>query len=377
MNNNMLKDSINSVNSIDSINSIDNKNEENSEIYLSKYVKYKIKYSQLKNFKNKQKGGAIPYFYERNEIIKRINLLEDNKKKEKSLHQYSRIYLKANVVNKKIIKNYNKIRKIILKNDSPPPFSYHLTLLIFDINLDYPVIGDLISYMDTTTGRKKIKKDLSFLNEEIVKLNFQNIFKNMVMKTIDHEVLGKLLKIRTKSLKEIGIGVKNPESLDCLQYPGNYFVDKFEVNNKNLIINFRTKFYEGLNEFVKEEFIKRGGKEKDFVSWRADSEIDPEYILIYYDNFSRDIPLLAIHKFYYGKHTWVPHISIFNMEELENNNFKFLSKYAINFLTWQNKKYSDKLLFDELNKSKTIKNAMKTNTEKQVVIEDLEFILQI
>lgn len=386
----------------------------NSHTYLNKYLKYKLKYTRLKNnlsdlsdltecvgVENENgyangnkdeinlKGGAIPFFYEQNEIIKRINLLENNKQNEKGLHQFSRIYLKANITNKKIIRNYDKIRKIILKNDTPPPFLYHLTLLIFDVNLDYPVLGNIISQIDTLTGRKKIKKDLSFLDINETKTDFEIIFKNMVLKTIEHEVLGKLSKIKTKTktktktntnieiIKEIDIGVKNPYALDCLQYPGNYFVDKFEINNKNLINCFRTKFYDRLNEFVKLQYIKNGGKEKDYVGWRADVEIDPEYILIFYDNFSTKIPLLAIHKFYYGKNTWIPHISIFNMEELEQNNLKFLSKYAIDFLTWHSKTHTDKLLFAELNKSKTVKNSLKLNMKKEIVLKDFEFTMQI
>lgn len=50
----------------------------------------------------------------------------------------------------------------MLKNNSQPLFNYHLTLLILEVNLDYPHISNSISYFDKTLGRKKIRKTLSF-----------------------------------------------------------------------------------------------------------------------------------------------------------------------------------------------------------------------
>ena len=116
---------------------------------------------------------------------------------------------------------------------------------------------------------------------------------------------------------------------------------------------------------------------KDYVGYRADDETDPDYILIFYDNFSKEIPLLAIKKFYYGKNTWMPHISIFNMEELTENNIKFLEKYVVEFLTNYDKSDTDKLVFDELKKNITVKQLFKKNAISKITIDDLDFELQV
>lgn len=323
--------------------------------------------------KQNLKGGG--YFYEQNDIIKRINML-GNKKFKKDVYQFTSIYLKANLTNPNIIKKYSRIRKTMLKNNSYPPHSYHLTLLIFEINLDYPIITNSISYLDKSLGRRKIRKDLSFLDQDEIKTTFESIFKNMILTTESFEILGKLVRVKLDSGKEIGTGVKNPESNDCVKYPGSYFVDKFEVNNKNLITTFRTKFYEKLNEFMKLEFIKAGGKSKNYVGYRADNELDPDYILIFYDNFSKEIPLLAIKKFYYGKNTWNPHISIFNMEELVQNNMGWLEKYVVNFLTNQDKTLCDQMVWNELKKNSSTKELLK-KTVRKITIRDIDFELQI
>jgi hypothetical protein len=120
-----------------------------------------------------------------------------------------------------------------------------------------------------------------------------------------------------------------------------------------------------------------GGKEKDYVGYRSDNETDPDYILIFYDNFSVDIPLLAIKKFYYGKNTWTPHISIFNMEELTSDNMKFLEKYVVDFFTHHDKNSCDQLVFDELKKNKTVKDLLKKSAMPKVTIQDIEFELQV
>ena len=362
--------------------------------YYKKYLKYKNKYIKLqKQIKNKidhlsnskdlsnvnnqqvnKVGGG--YFYEQNDLIKRTNMLVP-KKFSKDIYQFSSIYLKANLTNPQIVKKYSKIRKTILKNNSFPPHNYHLTLLIFEINLDYPIIGDNISYLDKSSKRRKVRKDLSFLNQEEIKKDFEEIFTNMVLTTVDYELLGKLTRIKPEPNKEIQIGVKNPESNDCIRYPGSYFVDHFEVNNKNLITTFRTKFYEGMNEFMKKQYIILGGKEKNYIGYRADNETDPDYILIFYDNFSKDVPLIAIKKFYYGKNTWAPHISIFNMEELGSNNMKFLEKYVVDFLTYHDRIKTNGLVFDELKKSKLVKELFRKSAKPKITIGDIEFELQV
>jgi len=351
-----------------------------SNLYYNKYIKYKIKYIKLKNsleinnnLTNITGGG---YFYEQNDLLKRLNAL-NNKKFNKNLYQFSSIYLKANLINKEIIKKYSKIRKTILKNNSFPPHLYHLTLLIFEINLDYPIIGNSISVLDKSSGKRKVHNNLSFLDSDEIKSNFKSIFKNMVLNEENYQILGKLTKINIDKNKEINIGIKNQEMDDCIKYPGSYFVDKFEINNKNLITTFRIKFYEKLNDFMKLEYIKIGGKEKNYVGYRSDNETDPDYILIFYDNFSKDIPLLAIKKFYYGKNTWTPHISIFNMEELYSNNIKFLKKYVFDFLTNKNRESANKILFDELKKNDSVKIILKQHIKSKITLEDIDFELQI
>ena len=347
--------------------------------YYEKYIKYKLKYFNLmktiSNIVPNQTGSG--YFYEQNDIIKRINLL-NSKKFQKDLYNFSSIYLKANLTNPNIIKKYNKIRKTILKNNTSPPHDYHMTLLIFEINLDYPIISDSIRYIDSDL-KKKVRKNLSFLDESEIRTNFESIFQNMLLTTENYEILGKLTKIKLPQNKDkqLDIGIKNPEIPDCVQYPGSYFVDKFEINNKNMITNFRIKFYEKLNEFMKMEYIKLGGKEKNYVGYRADNESEPDYILIYYDNFSKNLPLMAIKKFYYGKNTWTPHISIFNMEELQLNNIKFLEKYIEEFLISKSKKKTDKFLFEELKKQKNTKELLKKSSFPKITIQDLDFKLQI
>ena len=343
-------------------NNNDNKNDENNNDNLNN-----------NNSNNKIGGG---YFYEQNDLIKRINILT-SKKFKKELYQFSSIYLKANLINPQIIKKYSKIRKTILKNNSFPPHNYHLTLLIFEINLDYPIISNNISYLDKSTKKRKVRKDLSFLNQNQIKKDFEEIFTNMVLTTIDYKVLGKLTKIKLNQHNTIQIGIKNKESNDCVIYPGSYFVDHFEVNNKNLITTFRTKFYEGMNSFMKQEYLNLGGKEKNYIGYRADNEIDPDYILIFYDNFSKDVPLIAIKKFYYGKNTWAPHISIFNMEELLSSNIKFLEKYVIDFLTHNDRTKTDQIIFDQLKKSKSVKELFRKNAKPKITIDDIEFELQI
>jgi hypothetical protein len=313
------------------------------------------------------------YFYEQNDLINKTNMLE---KVPREIYNFTSVYLKVNLTNPQIIKKYNKIRKTILKNNSFPPHNYHMTLLIFEINLNYPVIGNIISQIDKMSKKKKLRQDLDFLNQEEIAKDFKEIFHNVTLTTIDYEILGKLTKIKLESGKNIEVGVKNPESNDCVKYPGSYFVDHFEVNNKNLITTFRTKFYERMNEFVKLEYLKMGGKEKNYVGYRADNETDPDYILIFYDNFTKNIPLLAIKKFYYGKNTWAPHISIFNMEELVTDNMIFLKKYIVNFLTWQDKTLTNTMIFDELKKSKQVKELFKKTARPKLTINDVEFELQ-
>ena len=303
------------------------------------------------------------------------------KKFAKDLYQFSSIYLKSNLINPKIIKKYSKIRKTILKNNSFPPHDYHLTLLIFEINLDYPIIGNNISYLDKSSKRRKVRKDLSFLNQDIIKKDFEHIFANMVLTTLDYEILGKLTRIKLEPnqnpYKEIQVGVKNPELNDCIKYPGSYFVDHFEINNKNLIITFRTKFYEGMNEFMKQQYIKLGGREKNYIGYRADNETDPDYILIFYDNFSKDVPLIAIKKFYYGKNTWAPHISIFNMDELCTDNMKFLEKYVVDFLTNHDRTITNLMVFDELKKEKSVRELFRKSAKPKITINDINFELQV
>ena len=356
--------------------------------YYEKYIKYKTKYIKLQNLhennvnlinnsnniSNNKKGGG--YFYEQNDLIKRTNMLIP-KKFSKDLYQFSSIYLKSNLINGEIIKKYNKIRKTILKNNSPPPHNYHMTLLIFEINLDYPIIGNNISYLDKSSKKRKVRKDLSFLSQDVIKKDFEQIFANMVLTTMDYEILGKLTRIKPEPHKEIQVGVKNPESNDCVKYPGSYFVDHFEVNNKNLITTFRTKFYEGMNEFMKQQYIMIGGREKNYIGYRADNEIDPDYILIFYDNFSKEIPLIAIKKFYYGKNTWSPHISIFNIEELCVNNIIFLEKYVVDFLKNQDREKTNLMVFDELKKSTAVKELFRKSAKPKITIEDINFELQV
>lgn len=380
--------------------------------YIEKYLKYKTKYIELKkkfldsnntnktnrtnnnnNIKetddpdhisdinklnmniNKLKGGT--YFYEQNDLIKKINLIDPNKKIKKNLFQFSSVYFKTNLTNSDIIKKYSKIRKTILKNDSLPAFNYHLTLLILEINLDYPKISNSLSYFDKNIGKKKLRKTLSFLDPEEIKNNFENIFKNVVLNSLGFEVVGKLKRLKLDGNKEITIGVKNEEINDCMKYPGWYFVDRFDVNNKNLITTFRMKIYEKLNEFMKFEYMKLGGKTKDYVGYRVETEIDSDYILLFFDNFSKDIPLMAIKKFYYGKNTWMPHITIFNTDELATNNMKFLQKYIINFLTNKNKELSDQLIFSELKKSSVVKEFLKKNNKTKITNDDMQFELQL
>lgn len=160
-------------------------------------------------------------------------------------------------------------------------------------------------------------------------------------------------------------------------YSGCPRIHRKRCNNKNLITTFRTKFYERLNEFMKVEYLRIGGKLKDFVGYRSDNEIDPDYILIFYDNFSKNIPLLAIKKFYYGKNTWNPHISIFNMEELVVNNKKFLEKYVVDFLTYHDKAKTDQILFDELKKNSDVRQLIKKTTRSKITINDLDFEIQV
>ena len=349
--------------------------------YKEKYQKYKTKYLELKQnidmniMNNKQQGGS--YFYEQNDLIKRMNILTNKKKFKKDLYQFSSIYFKINLINQNIIKKYAKIRKLILKNNTIPPFNYHLTMLILEVNLDYPLISNSISYFDKILGKKKVRKTLSFLDNEEIKLNFETLFKNMIFESIEYEVIGKFKRIKLESGKEINTGIKNEEQDDCMKYPGWFFVDKFNVNNKSLITAFRTKIYEKLNEFMKFEFMKLGGDIKDFVGYRVETELDPDYILLFYDNFSVDIPLLAIKKFYYGKNTWMPHITIFNADELIPNNFKFLEKYIVNFFTDKDRNQSNQLIFDELKKSSQVKELLKKTNKTKITINDIEFELQV
>lgn len=345
--------------------------------YKAKYAKYKEKYLKLqkKLSDNKQQGGS--YFYEQNDLIKRMNAVVSKKKSKKDLYQFSSIYFKTNLTNPNIIKKYAKIRKSILKNNTPPPFNYHLTMLILEVNLDYPLISNSISYFDNTLGKKKVRKTLSFLDPEEIKLNFETLFKNMVLESIEYEIVGKLKRVKLEGGKDINTGVKNEEQDDCLKYPGWFFVDKFEVNNKSLITAFRTKVYEKLNEFMKFEYMKLGGKTKDYVGYRVETEMDPDYILLFYDNFSKDVPLMAIKKFYYGKNTWMPHITIFNTDELASNNMKFLEKYIENFFTNKDRTQTDQLIFDELKKSSSIKELMKKSNKTKITFNDMEFELQV
>ena len=128
---------------------------------------------------------------------------------------------------------------------------------------------------------------------------------------------------------------------------------------------------------MKFEFMKLGGKTKDYVGYRVESDIDPDYILLFYDNFTKDIPLIAIKKFYYGKNTWMPHITIFNMDELSTNNLTVLKKYAIDFLMHKNKNTTNQIIFDELNKSTPVKKLFKKSNKTKITVNDMQFELQV
>ncbi len=51
-----------------------------------------------------------------------------------------------------------------------------MTLLILEINLNYPLISDELSYIDKITKKRKLRKDLSFLNQDDIKAEFELIF---------------------------------------------------------------------------------------------------------------------------------------------------------------------------------------------------------
>ena len=120
-----------------------------------------------------------------------------------------------------------------------------------------------------------------------------------------------------------------------------------------------------------------GGKTKDYVGYRVETELDPDYILLFYDNFSKDVPLMAIKKFYYGKNTWMPHITIFSVDELAQSNYKLLEKYIENFFIHKDIIQSDQFIFDELKKFSQIKELMKKTNKTKITINDMEFELQV
>lgn len=347
-------------------------------IHYNKYIKYKNKYIGIKNNDKQQeelKGGG--YFYEQNELIKKKSLFGSNPYSfTKNFYHFSNIYLKVNLINSDIIKKYNIIRKSILKNNSVPLSNFHMTLLIFEINLDYPFIGDRITYFDKNLNKKKIRKDLDFLNQDIIKNDFNQIFSNVILTETNYEILGKLNKIKLNG-QEINLGVKDTSSSDCVKYSGNYFVSNYTVNDKNLITKFRTRFYNNMNKFIKQIFIDIGGKEKYYLGYRVDNKSDPDYTLLFYDNFSKHIPFIAIKNFYYGKNNWNPHISIFNMGELVQNNMKFLENYIMEFLTSHDKNKTDLMVFDELKKSNSISEIFSKKSKQKITITDIEFELHI
>jgi len=56
---------------------------------------------------------------------------------------------------------------------------------------------------------------------------------------------------------------------------------------------------------------------------------------------------------------------------------KFLEKYIVNFFTNKDRIQTDKLIFDELKKSSSIKELIKKSNKTKITFDDMEFELQV
>ena len=65
------------------------------------------------------------------------------------------------------------------------------------------------------------------------------------------------------------------------------------------------------------------------------------------------------------------------MEELVISNMKFLEKYVVNFLTYHDRIKTNSLVFDELKKSRTVRELFRKSAKPKITIKDIKFELQV
>jgi len=244
--------------------------------YYYKYLKYKTKYLDYKTSEKFQSGGSN-YF--------------DNKIK---------MYIMASLDKEsKIFHQIKEIQQYLLNDNEPHNEDPHITLLTIDINRD--------------NSYHKVFFDNNLLKD--ITNSYQNIFKNKDLISNDSS-----LGLYGKSKNFFNI-TKNNYNKIKKERELKFLVKKYQLNEKDIITNFRKQFYEILKKYLNE----LSGENLEFTIKKvhAEKRNDPGAI-IYYNNE----PLYSVPLYYYGKGKWSPHISLISNIDLydDNNNLYYSLK---------------------------------------------------
>ena len=215
---------------------------------------------------------------------------------------FKKFYLKATIVNKNHIKLLILIRNNIIGNKIAQPHSFHLTLLSGEINTDHPLSHILFDANNNLTPQ--FKQLLYSLKDDYA----QAFDKSVLSNDGGHNVLlGK-----KEDLFYVGDGDKPVHS-------GNFFSKVFGVNHDGNppITEFRKRFYRKLTKLVgQQQYVATdkvlGGQKCKAIQYNG-------------------IDLLFIPDYYYGIGKWTPHISIFQLTELEQHNEPLYANCVANF----------------------------------------------
>lgn len=212
----------------------------------------------------------------------------------------TRFYIMAIINNKSIINQYNSRRNILLLGETPKNRLLHITLMQLHINQD----NEYSHIFLNPNFHKRIKL---YYNKTLASKEGLILFSSKNKYEDQYDILG--------------------------DGPGQHFVKIYIAQKKMAITNFRTLVYRNIQKQLGKSIIK------------TKKIGDQTYKIITYPNKSKK-PLLAIPDYYYGKGEWKPHVSIFSLIDLKENNRELFKKYKnlefkkkkINFLVKHIKK---------------------------------------
>ncbi len=291
-------------------------------IHKSKYLKYKNKYLKLKSINvNKQNGGG--YFYDKNAESIEINRRTG---KKYTLYKFKPCVLRANFNENSNF--YKKLKdnaeKINMSDKVNLNFPFHLSFLQFELNLSHELNSNRdFGYFD---------KNSTYISEEFIEylnynyltdefnylyVEFLKIFNNVNFKSTNYDFLGE-------------------QTIDNKKYKA-FIAQLFDIDNKDLITQFRKIFYEIINKFIElvdstnnknNRNIKRTFKSKE-VTINSN-----KYYLLYYlksgETVDNSEPLFAVRDYYFGKGVWSPHISMARIDKDNTNNSIYQNALKIN-----------------------------------------------